>query len=316
MEKNHYRNHHFPHIPIIGKVACILLCGLLAAWMYEFRPTVVLMAERNEGETVSYATVEKDLSTLYERAEKMSETYGIEIMIGEKVELTPAGYEIGILKDYALLKKGLDSIEYVLKRYPEGFFEQLVFGNMKGLKIALTGDLLAEEDTDYPEKAGGYVAQVNGYTEMALSITSSNSIASTCYHEFAHLIEHRIRYISENDPESPFSDESWNDLNPEGFAYADNYHTNMELENSPWKGYFLNSYSLTFAAEDRAELMRDAMLEEAVWTGANDVRTNPYLLEKFKYFCQCIRYSFDTENWPEETQWETALYHSLLAPAA
>ena len=106
---------------------------------------------------------------------------------------------------------------------------------------------------------------------------------------------------------SPFSEERWNQYNPEGFSYDNAYDGDRYLRNARWGEYFLNDYSLTYPTEDRAELMKDAMSLDPVWAGAKSVRTSPLLQEKFRYYCTCIRSAFDTEGWPETTAWEEAL---------
>ena len=85
------------------------------------------------------------------------------------------------------------------------------------------------------------------------------------------------------------------------------YSGERKLKQEDWGAYFLNSYSLTYPTEDRAELMKDAMSQDPVWAGAKSIRTSPQLQEKFQYYCLCIRNAFDTEDWPETTAWEEVL---------
>ena len=43
------------------------------------------------------------------------------------------------------------------------------------------------------------------------------------------------------------------------------------------------------------------MLERAVFDA------NPGLMSKLRYYCACIRDSFDTTGWPEKAPWEMLL---------
>ena len=264
-----------------------------------------------EGENLALkkapAIPEGELSPLYERAAAMGRRFGVEIQIGEWVDLTPVGYEISPTADYRTLEDGLDKLEEAMERYPEGFFRQLCYGDMQGMKIALTGGLVSGADSGYPTKADGYVTQAENFLEMALSLEDVYYLPSVFYHETAHLIDKRIAFDALYDVTSPFSEEEWNHYNPEGFFYDMSYSGERKLKQEDWGAYFLNSYSLTYPTEDRAELMKDAMSQDPVWAGAKSIRTSPQLQEKFQYYCLCIRSAFDTEDWPETTAWEEVL---------
>ena len=54
---------------------------------------------------------------------------------------------------------------------------------------------------------------------------------------------------------------------------------------------------------------------DAPW---NPFASSPGLLEKYTYYCQCIRDGFDDQNWPEVTAWEEtpAFLGRQLQPAA
>lgn len=250
---------------------------------------------------------EGELAPLYERAAAMGKRFGVEIQIGEWVDLTPVEYTITPLTDYRTLEDGLNILEKTMARYPEGFFQQLRYGDVRGLKIALTGGLSSEQESGYPVKADGYVTEADGYLEMALSLEDVYYLPSVFTHETAHMIDRRLTYDAVYNVMSPFSEERWNQYNPEGFSYDNAYDGDRYLRNARWGEYFLNDYSLTYPTEDRAELMKDAMSLDPVWAGAKSVRTSPLLQEKFRYYCTCIRSAFDTEGWPETTAWEEAL---------
>ncbi len=268
-------------------------------------------ASEEEGEPLALkrapAVPEGELAPLYERAAAIGRRFGVELQIGEWVELTPVEYDIEPLEDYRTLEDGLDILEETMARYPDGFFEQLLYGDVRGLKIALTGGLSSGQGSGYPVKADGYVTEAGGYLEMALSLEDVYYLPSVFTHETAHLIDRRLAYDALYDVTSPFSEEEWNRYNPEGFSYDGSYDGERRLEKDQWGEYFLDGYCLTYPTEDRAELMKDAMSLEPVWAGAKSVRTSPLLQEKFRYYCACIRSAFDTRGWPETTAWEEAL---------
>jgi hypothetical protein len=73
-----------------------------------------------------------------------------------------------------------------------------------------------------------------------------------------------------------------------------------------WKyvnsGYFIDDYSCRYPGEDRAKIMENAILGK---TG--HFENSPKLVEKLRYYCNCIRDAFNTEGWPEVTEWEKIL---------
>ena len=92
-------------------------------------------------------------------------------------------------------------------------------------------------------------------------------------------------------------------LQPEGFRYAKSYtEIPEELLHFIESGYFITEYSLTYATEDRAVLMELAM-SNYTW----DFEPGSGTRTKLQYYADCIRDCFDTEGWPEVTQWEQVL---------
>ena len=90
----------------------------------------------------------------------MGRRFGVEIQIGEWVDLTPVGYEISPTADYRTLEDGLDKFGRSYGKISGGLFPPAVlWGICRGMKIALTGGLVSGADSGYPTKADGYVTQ-------------------------------------------------------------------------------------------------------------------------------------------------------------
>ena len=101
-----------------------------------------------------------------------------------------------------------------------------------------------------------------------------------------------------------YSEEGWAALNPKGFQYCQSY---TDVPDSYYydgnEDYFIDIYSRTFPSEDRARVMEYAMI------GAEFCfDTYPGLVEKLRYYSECIRDGFDTTGWPEVTKWEEMLF--------
>ena len=247
----------------------------------------------------------EEMQALYERAQKLGEIYGVEIQVGNRLDIEEAEFSIEIMEDEEIISKALDELEKALSRYPNGFFSQLCFGNIKSIKIAVTGPLLNSENPEYISEAGGYTRQSGRCFEMALSVSNGvESLPLTLYHETSHLIDRRLAYRAVYTDNCLFSEESWNSYNPDGFSY-DYAYNGPHYTNGDWiEGYFLNSYSMTYPTEDRAVLMEEAMGLEEWQARASVFAQYPALREKYSYYCQCIRDGFDTEGWPEVAAWE------------
>ena len=260
----------------------------------------------------------KAMEENYKRAENLGKKYGLEIQVGEKIHFTPSDFTIEKEMDPQKVSQALHELEQALDRYPEGFFEQLCYEDMRGIKVALTGTLMNSGNPDAISEAGGYVKTAGKYTEVAVSISQGEgSVYSTIYHEISHLIDNRLTYADLVREDCLFSEEAWNSYNPPDFSYDYAYNGAHYSNGDRDDRYFLDSYSMTYPTEDRAVLMSMAMTvdADAPW---NPFASSPGLLEKYTYYCQCIRDGFDDQNWPEVTAWEEtpAFLGRQLQPAA
>ncbi len=213
----------------------------------------------------------KAMEQNYERAENLGKKYGLEIQIGEKIDFTPSDFTIEKEMDPQKVSQALHELEQSLDRYPEGFFEQLCYENIRGIKIALTGTLLNSGNPDAISEAGGYVKTAGKYMEVAVSIAQGEgSVYSTVYHEISHLIDNRLTYADLVREDCLFSEEAWNSYNPPGFSYDYAYNGAHYSNGDRDDRYFLDSYSMTYPTEDRAVLMSMAMTVDA------DAPWNPF----------------------------------------
>ena len=161
----------------------------------------------------------------------------------------------------------------------------------------------------------GFVSQRVGYFALVMNTDRSefDEFSTTFYHEVSHIIDKKLQYDAEQGTNTLYSEEGWNALNPEGFQYADSYETAPEYKEE-YFAYFFDDYSLTFATEDRARILENAMDGNAYYFNTRECAGRNAKLE---YYCECIRASFDTTGWPEVTKWEQALIdcNTALPPA-
>lgn len=238
---------------------------------------------------------------LYDRAEALSERFDLDIRIGDRAIRDYGSYDSGMLTDPELTAKALDVLEAALAVYPEGFFSQLKYGNRHSVRIELVDGLKGKDGHDVSSGTSAFTVRRDRYCMIVLN--AGRIRESAIFHEFSHIIDDRMAFESKLRPGALFSEEGWLALQPEGFRYADSYQNIPEEVTKFYdSGYFARNYSCVSATEDRAVTMEKAMmLEKAVF------EANPHLMPKLRYYCECIRDSFDTTGWPRILPWEQLL---------
>ena len=76
---------------------------------------------------------------LFQRADSISKTYGVEIVMGEQTNEKYGSFLMAQELDENYIAEALDAVENALSWYPKGFMEQLLYGSQKKLEIHLTG---------------------------------------------------------------------------------------------------------------------------------------------------------------------------------
>ena len=238
---------------------------------------------------------------LYERAEALSQRFGVKILIGEQCAAEYSHYNTYPLTDPGFVGEALDILEECMGRYPEGFFRQLPHGPFGHIQLELVGALMLKEGTEnQPGDAAAFVQEQEGHLLIALD--GFLLAPDTLYHEFSHVIDRRLDWDAQIREDALYSNEGWLAQQPEGFAYALSY-TEMPEETRRYMetGCFDREYSMTYPTEDRATLFAAAM------TQAQLLAQRPGMQKKLDYYARCIRDCFDTEGWPEVTAWEQPL---------
>lgn len=244
--------------------------------------------------------------SLYDRADRIQEKYGFEVLIAEQCRQEFNQFTAVREMSEWYITAALDDLETVLASYPEGLTEQLLYGVQREIEVHLVGSLTK---TDLPEQVSGFstfsgfVSAGVGKSVLVVDITRPGSLKQTLYHEMTHLIDHKLAFDAGLREDAVYSEEGWNALNPEGFVYPDTYdELPMEIFTDGYESWFIDTYSRTYAKEDRARIMEYAMMGNE-WAFS----ASPGRMAKLEYLCRCIRDCFDTTGWPEQTQWEMTL---------
>ena len=249
-----------------------------------------------------------DLSDINARITALEQKYGFSVYFGSEVPKRIDYYNIHQFKNKDKLSAALDALEEILGCFPDDFFTQLCYGDIRGMRIYLCGDI-SSDHSDMINEPSGFVNIINNHNVMVLNCNYSWDFSYTVGHEISHLIDQRLTFIHTYDDKNEFSEEKWNSFNPDSFSYDDSYaNYNPDDPSNHISGYFIDSYGMTFATEDRSEIFGTAIddyingiYDDARFTDSSPIRS------KLDYYSRCIRDGFNTKGWPDTMVWETVL---------
>ena len=249
-----------------------------------------------------------NLADINARADALEQQYGFSIYLGEEVPERIDYYNVKQMKKPEKLSAAFDALEQVLKCFPDGFFNQLNYGDVKGLRIYLSGEI-SSDNSDMINEPSGFVNVINNYDVMVLDCSYSWDWSYTIAHEMSHLIDQKLDFMHTYNENILFSESKWMCYNPDSFSYDETYSHYDPDDTSNWQTrYFIDSYGTTYATEDRAEIFGTAM--DDYINGVNDdsrFGADMPIREKLDYYCRCIRDGFDTTGWDDVMPWEQVL---------
>lgn len=240
-------------------------------------------------------------ASLYERAQSLSDRFGVEIRIADQCETESAYFSCYQLSDYGPVSAGLDILEDALSVFPEGFFRQLAYGHIDRVQFQLVGGLTAINGFGGDMSYAAFTDVDGSVCKIVLDIYSLSK--NNVWHELSHAIDRRLAWDAMYRDDAMFSEEGWSSLNPDGFAYTGEYGSSGTNIQPEWYSFFIDDYAMTNATEDRARIF-----EHAVEDSGTMFQSAPGLMAKLQYYCDCIRDCFDTAQWPEMTAWEAPLH--------
>ena len=249
-----------------------------------------------------------DLSDINARITALEQKYGFSIYFGPEVPKRIDYYDIHQFKNKDKLSIALDSLEEILDCFPDDFFTQLCYGDIRGMRIYLCGDI-SSGHSDMINEPSGFVNIINNHNVIVLNCNYSWDFSYTVGHEISHLIDQRLTFIYTYDEKSEFSEGKWNSFNPDSFSYDDSYaNYNPDDPSNHISGYFIDSYGMTFATEDRSEIFGTAIDDyiNGIYDDARFTDDSP-IRNKLDYYSRCIRDGFDTKDWPDTMAWESVL---------
>ena len=231
-------------------------------------------------------------------AASIGEKYGMEILVGpEAVSVQPWDYSFVAEHHVPVIMRELKKLETFLSHFPEGFFDE-IFGQEKLCLVrsirgtAQSGSLEAANGLQFWEDDTAYVV-----------LAAGDSLEHAFYHEIFHLIDNKVLSACN-------AYYYWRNLNPEGFKYDGSFDVYRDRDGGEYLAEetraFIDSYSMTYANEDRARIF-----EYACTPGNEHYFQTEIMQNKLKTLCQGIRTAFGLKKYTGELIWEQYLAEPL-----
>ena len=247
------------------------------------------LAEPNEAEMEACRTY----------AQQLGQTYGLTIQIyTDAVDAKPFDYDLVPEYQTPLIMDGLRRLDSLLSHFPEGFFATAVSGMENGrVTVNLVRELIGSPESGIRE--GAQSAQFWEGNHAHVTLALGENLESNFYHDLFHVLETRV--LSES-----IAYYRWDELNPKGFVYDNNYTAYQDRDSSPWlegtDRAFIDAYSMSFPKEDRARVM-----EYACMAGNEHYFTSAVMQKKLRTLCQGIREAYGLQSYTEPLLWEQYL---------
>lgn len=233
-----------------------------------------------------------------ERAREIGRKYGIRVWVAqEALQMQPSDYTFEAQHLVSVYDQYLTVLDEALGRYPDGFLKKLSSNCANGkLTISLIKGAYGDNGLGSLESADG-VHFFNDGSEY-IGLVMGGVFESTLYHELFHSID---TYVMSRSNLYDF----WNDLNPEGFRYDNDYVANQFREDFQYLNgdrWFIDMYSMSYAKEDRARIMEYAMGE-----GNSFYFQSPHMQAKLAKLSEGIRTAFNLKGSHGTFPWEQYL---------
>ncbi len=226
------------------------------------------------------------LAQMEAAAAELGSRYGVALLLGEAaVSAAPDGYSFETEYIPQAFQKALNRLEVLLSQFPAGFFQKAAEKSQnKQLTLVLVRGIYGSDAVEAKTSAPGTQYWEEGNLYIALQL--GEQFVRYFYHELGHVIDTRVLSTST-------VYDTWETLNPEGFQYDNTYRLYHSRPDSPWiqAGWFLDSYSMSFAVEDRC-----CILEHACLPGNEALFASAYLQSKLQRICAGIRQAFSLEE--------------------
>ncbi len=258
--------------------------------LYRWDPVMTPSADSTVYTGKFYTLREPDLAGLKaceQRAKRMADTYGIRISLWRDAVAVETQEELTPEHRPEVLHRMLDELEPVLLQFPEGFLNSSIDGGK--LHVCLIGKLGETEQ----------YGQTYSNGDACILLTPQAELERAFLRCLGYVVDSHVLGNSRDF-------DTWDELNPEGFAYALTYGFEPEegeLQYLKEKNrYFTEELAMTYPQEDRSSLFMHATLP-----GNQSYFTGEAMQEKLCRLCEGIREAYGLEKWNGQLPWEQYL---------
>jgi len=219
----------------------------------------------------------KQETKLASEIENIKNTYNVSIEIKENTNINYPDFHAEIESNNTKIENSLIRINNILEKYNKEFFDSFYLNHKEGLHVYLTSTLTPSNlDIQVANPAAYSLIYQNKYM-IVIDINQPNIEELLC-----HELLHNLEFVLKDQNQKPF--QKWNNYNPIEFNYNNSYtapyiynYTIAEEEKN--NVYFIDKYSHTFEAEDRARVFENicACKEKSI------INDYPNLLKKGLY---------------------------------
>ena len=258
------------------------------------------LSARYTAENPDYA----GLAACRETADALSRRYGVQILLWtDATSYEPWDYTLIPEHQVRVIQENLKELEQFLAMYPQSFLLKAAEKTSSGrIQICLVRSILGKEAGTAAEVTGLQYWDDNRNTYLCLSV-AHQSLSRNASHEMSHIIDSRVLTVCK-------AYDDWNSLNPPNFTYIGSY--TATAKNTDWtqgeNRAFIDTYSMSYAKEDRARIMEYAMEAENAHYFESDT-----MQKKLLQLCRGIREAFGLKKSTEVFQWEQYLRHPIAA---
>ena len=216
----------------------------------------------------------------------MEKNYSIDIKYGSEV----SGYSVGgmnvyTVTDNSVINSALIKLNNDLSLYPSGMLNEVQ--NNSKLAIYLVKNYSKNTVTGVTDSTGN---------PTIISISTERDFDDTVHHELYHYFE---KYMMSKGA----SYTSWNSLNPTTFNYGTTNNSLVYSKTLQPDAFFVNVYSQTNAAEDRASTFEYMMASSK----ASCLNTGNPVYKKASYMANMMDYYINTCSSNTTEYWERYL---------
>lgn len=249
--------------------------------------------------TPYFTAQEPDLEglTQFENAlESLEKRFSVDFLLWtDAVQMAPENQTFVGEHMVQVYERFLAQLEQTLAIFPDDFYK-MATGEQQ-LQIALVRSISGDPEKGSLPNSTNLMFWKGDVPVIVLAL--GDDMERAFYHAAAHLIDTQVLSKS-----TAFYE--WNTLNPDGFAYDNDYIINLDKTDTTYaegdNRYFIDVYSMSYAREDRATIFEYGCIE-----GNEAYFRSTVIQEKLRRICKGIREAFDLEEIAEAFAWEQYL---------